>query len=85
MNQETRNIVKKTVKIAGVTCIAMGSAALIASGAALKAVTAGARYLKDAIEKIVNDAPQGNAAAEVPAAEAVAEEADFAAAEAQEG
>lgn len=93
MNKEIGTIVKKTAKIAGVTCVALGGAALVASGAALKAMTEGAKYLKDTIEKIVDDDPKTDAAvqeasaeevAEVPAAEAVAEEADFAQPEHQE-
>ncbi len=47
MNKEMKAIVKKTAKIAGVTCLALGGAALIASGTALKAMTLGARYLFD--------------------------------------
>lgn len=81
MHQEGKTIVKKAAKIAGVTCLALGSAALIASGAALKAMTEGAKYLKDTIEKIIT----GDQAADTPAeetvqppAEAVAEETDFA-------
>ena len=95
MNKETKTIVKKTVKIAGVTCVALSGAALIASGAALKAMTEGAKYLKDTIEKIVCEDPEAEAAAgEVPAEEAVetpaaeteivAEEADTAVSESQE-
>lgn len=93
MNKETNNILKKTVKITGVTCIALGGAALIASGAALKAMTEGAKYLKDTIEKIVRgepdvEAPTAEATTEeetvTPAAEATAEEADFVEPEAQE-
>lgn len=93
MNKETASILKKTIKITGVTCAALGGAALIASGAALKAMTEGAKYLKNTIEKIVNEEPSADAAPEeapteevmeAPAAEAVAEEADFAEPEAQE-
>lgn len=76
---EIKTVLKKTVKIAGVTCIALGGAALIASGAALKAMTEGGRYLKDAVKKIVGEEPQTETIVEeAPAAEAVAEEADFA-------
>ena len=92
MNKDIESIVKKTVKIAGVTCITLGGAALIASGAALKAMTEGAKYLKDTIEKIVREEPAPDTVVdeapaeetpveetvEVPAAEAVAEDADFA-------
>ena len=43
MNSEIQSLVKKTAKIAGVTCFALGGAALIASGAALKAMKEGAK------------------------------------------
>ncbi|MBO4938666.1 MAG: hypothetical protein J6C98_06680 [Oscillospiraceae bacterium] len=56
MNKDT-NILKKTVKVAGVTCLALGGVALIASGAALKALTEGAKYLKDTVKKIIDDKP----------------------------
>ena len=55
MSKEIKSIVKKTAKVASVTCIALGGAALFASGAALKALTAGAVYLKDAVRKIFGD------------------------------
>lgn len=92
MNKETKSIVTKTIKIAGVTCIALGGAALIASGAALKAMTEGAKYLKDAVKKIVRVQPESVVeeptaepiAEETPAAEPVAADADFAAPESQE-
>lgn len=77
MKKEIKTVLKKTVKIAGVTCVALGGAALIASGAALKAVTEGGRYLKDAVKKIVGEEPQADAVVE-EASEAAAEEADFA-------
>lgn len=93
MNKENKSIVTKAVKIAGVTCIALGGTALIASGAALKAVTEGAKYLKDTVEKIVRDESDveepvvevtTEEAAATPMAEAVAEEADFAVTDAPE-
>ena len=55
MKQEISSTLKKTVKIASVTCIALGGAALIASGAALKALAEGGRYLKDAVCKIAGE------------------------------
>ena len=58
MNKEAKNLVKKTAKIAGVTCIALGGAALVASGAALKALTAGGKYLKDTVKKIIDEEPK---------------------------
>ena len=83
MNKESKSIIKKTVKIAGVTCIALGGAALIASGAALKAMTEGAKYLKDTVKKIVGEEPDADVVVEeaptevvveAPVAEAVVEE-----------
>lgn len=64
MSKEIKSIVKKTAKVAGVTCIALGGAALIASGAALKALAAGAVYLKDTVRKIVGDDTVVEAASE---------------------
>ena len=77
MNKNT-NILKKSVKIAGVTCFALGGAALIASGAALKALTEGGKYLKDTVKKIINDKPVEDSAIveeaeETPTVETAAE------------
>lgn len=69
MNKETKNIVKKTAKIAGVTCVALGGAALIASGAALKALTEGARYLQDTVQKILEDPAEAEVILEAEAEE----------------
>lgn len=55
MNKEIKSIVKKTTKIAGITCFVLGGAALIASGAAVKALAEGGKYLKDTVRKIVNE------------------------------
>ena len=88
MNKEAKNLIKKTAKIAGVTCVAAGAVALMTTGAALKALTAGAKYLKDTVQKIVEDTageetiidaePAEEASleetAEMPAVEAVIEE-----------
>ena len=92
MNQEMKSFVKKTAKIAGVTCVAAGAIALMASGAALKAVTAGGKYLKDTVKKIVDEKPDDTVVeetpaedgVETPAAEAVADEQDVAESESQE-
>lgn len=72
MKKKMKTVVKKTAKIAGVTCLALGSAALIASGAALKALTEGAAYLKDAVKKIVRD--ESGVDASAPEAAEVVEE-----------
>ena len=58
MNKEAKNLVKKTAKIAGVTCVAAGAVALMTTGAALKALTEGAKYLKDTVKKIVDEEPK---------------------------
>lgn len=94
MNKEMKSIVKKTAKIAGVTCLALGGAALIASGTALKTMTLGARYLKDTIQEIIDEEPGADAvvdaapaeeAAESPAVDAAAEDAGLAKPESFEG
>lgn len=73
MEKEIKTVLKKTVKIAGVTCLALSGAALIASGAALKALTEGAKYVKDSVKKIIDEKPIEEPA-EVMAAEVVTEE-----------
>lgn len=65
MKQETIQIAKKAAKIAGVTCLTLGAAAVVTSGAALKALTAGGKYLKDAIKRITAEAPEPAGAEEV--------------------
>lgn len=77
MKQEIKSIMKKTAKIAGVTCIAAGAVALMTSAAALKALTEGSKYLKNTVEKIIAGESE-TVVEEAPAAEVVAEEADFA-------
>lgn len=52
MKREMKSILKKTVKIAGVTCLAVGAAAIVTSGAALKALEAGGKHLAGTINKI---------------------------------
>ena len=73
MNKEAKTIVKKTAKIAGVTCVALGGAALIASGAALKALTEGAKYLKDTLQRILEDPAEAEIILEAEAEEKCAE------------
>ena len=58
MNKEIKSVVKKTAKVACVTCFALGGAALIASGAALKAMKEGAKYLADTVKKIIDEEPK---------------------------
>ena len=64
MKKEAKNLVKKTVKIAGVTCVAAGAIALMTTGAALKALTAGAKYLQDTVKKIIDEEPGGESVVE---------------------
>lgn len=73
MEKEIKTVLKKTVKIAGVTCFALGGAALIASGAALKALTEGAKFVKNSIRDIINEKP-AEETAETVEAEVVTEE-----------
>lgn len=80
MKKEAKKLVRKTAKIAGVTCIAAGAVALVTTGTALKALTEGAKYLKDTVRKIIDEEPgEEKIAEEAAVAEASAE--DFAAAE----
>lgn len=79
MNQDIESIIKKTVKIAGVTCVAAGAVALVTSAAAVKALAEGGRYLKDTVRKIIDEEPATAddsvvEAAEESAAEPVAEQ-----------
>ena len=69
MKHKNSNILKKTIKIAGVTCVALGGAALITSGAALKALTEGAKYLKNAVQKIIEDGAEAVVVSDAAAAE----------------
>ena len=73
MEKEIKTVLKKTVKIAGVTCFALGGAALIASGAALKALTEGAKFVKNSIRDIINEKP-AEETAETVEVEVVTEE-----------
>ena len=58
MNKKAKNLVKKSAKIAGVTCVAAGAVALMTTGTALKALTEGAKYLQDTVKKIVDEEPK---------------------------
>lgn len=57
MNREIKSVLTKTVKIAGVTCFALGGAALIAGGAAVKALTEGAKYIRESVKTIIDEKP----------------------------
>ena len=55
MKQEIKSVLKKTAKIAGVTCLAVGSIAVLTSGVALKAISEGGKYLAGTVMKIINE------------------------------
>lgn len=82
MNQEAKSLVKKTAKIAGVTCIAAGAVALMTTGAALKALSEGAKYLKNTVQKIMDDTSEAEVVIDtVPVEEDFVEESPAADAE----
>ena len=58
MKKEITSIVKKSAKVGAAVCVAAGAVALMTSGAALKALTEGAKYLKNTVEKIVRETPE---------------------------
>ena len=55
MKNEIKRIALKSAKLAGVTCVAAGAIAFVASGAAVKAVAAGGKYLKETVKKILEE------------------------------
>lgn len=55
MKQEIKSVLKKTAKIAGVTCLAAGSIAVLTSGVALKAISEGGKYLASTVKKIIGE------------------------------
>ena len=55
MKKEIKSILGKTTKIAGVTCVAAGTIAVMTSGVALKMIGAGGKYLANTVKRIVND------------------------------
>lgn len=65
MKKEIKSTLKKTVKIAGVTCLAAGSIAIVTSSAALKAIGEGSKYLLGTIKNILKEAPAVQEAPEV--------------------
>lgn len=69
MKNELKRIAVKSMKLAGVTCVAAGAIALVASGAAIKAVTAGGKYLKEAVQKILSEDSETEAVVEEKAEE----------------
>ena len=78
MKKEITSIVKKSAKVGAAVCVAAGAVALMTSGAALKALTEGAKYLKNTVKKIINDKPVEESAIveeaeETPSVETAAE------------
>lgn len=69
MHKEAKSLVKKTAKIAGVTCVAAGAVALMTTGAALKALTEGAKYLKNTVHKIIDEPTEAEVVNDTEAAE----------------
>lgn len=55
MKQEVKSVLKKTVKIAGVTCLVAGSIAVLTSGMALKAISEGGKYLASTVKRIIDE------------------------------
>ena len=52
MKKEIKSILKKTTKIACVTCVATGAIAVMTSGVALKSIGEGGKHLVNTIKKI---------------------------------
>ena len=55
MKKKITSIVKKSAKVGAAVCVAAGAVALMTSGAALKALTEGAKYLKNTVKKIIDE------------------------------
>lgn len=79
MRQKNSDLLKKTIKIAAITCVALGGTALLVSGAALKALAEGAKCLNNTVRKIMKEDAEAEAVYDVTAAEEVFAEAPVAA------
>ena len=55
MKKKITSIVKKSAKVGAAVCVAAGAVALMTSGAALKALTEGAKHLKNTVKKIIDE------------------------------
>ena len=55
MKKEIKSALKKTAKIAGVTCLATGAVAVLTSGMALKAICEGGKYLANTVKRIIEE------------------------------
>lgn len=73
MKKEIKSILKKTTKIACVTCVATGAIAVMTSGVALKAIGEGGKYLVNTIKKIAIGADESATQSE----DVTAPESDF--------
>ena len=78
MKKKITSIIKKSAKVGAAVCVAAGAVALMTSGAAMKALTEGGKYLKDTVKKIINDKPVEESAIveeaeETPSVETAAE------------
>lgn len=74
-HKEVNSVLKKTAKIAGVTCIAAGAVAVMTSGIALKTITEGGKYLFNSVKKIVNENEEAENIVEAAEVDAATEEA----------
>lgn len=74
-HKEVNSVLKKTAKIAGVTCIAAGAVAVMTSGIALKTITEGGKYLFNSVKKIVNENEEAEYIVEAAEVDAATEEA----------
>ena len=55
MKKEIKSMLKKTAKIAGATCLAAGSIAVLTSGVALKAISEGGKHLANTVKRIIDE------------------------------
>lgn len=55
MKKKITSIVMKSAKVGAAVCVAADAVALMTSGAALKALTEGAKYLKNTVKKIIDE------------------------------
>lgn len=55
MKKEVNSLLKKTAKIAGVTCVATGAIAIMTSKAALQVIGKGCEYFANSVKNIIND------------------------------
>ena len=58
MNKDILTILKKSAKIAGMTCLTAGVVAVATSGAALKAIAESGKYLAKTVKDILEEKPE---------------------------